>query len=70
MKTTRRSFVIDFDSEAMAQGFAQWLCGSGEQEYWLWRDCRDDPENTATNFDYFELSAGQFGTDIRALRTE
>ena len=33
---------IRFESVTEAQVFKDWLCGAGEQDYWLWRDCRAD----------------------------
>jgi len=34
---------IEFDSKEAAMGFANWLCGSGEQDYWQWMECQDEP---------------------------
>lgn len=39
--------TIKFDSQKALDQFAEWLCEGGEQDYWNWMDCRDDPE-TAT----------------------
>ena len=51
-----KKLTISFDNEAAAQHFAIWLCESGEQEYWLWmeyREQKDKKENiTALSFDY------------------
>ena len=46
---------IDFDNAKVARHFMDWLCGSGEQEYWLWQECREREEAgdiTAVIFDY------------------
>lgn len=52
MKT---KLVIEFDNQKAAKHFALWLCGSGEQHYWDWMECREEEEDgniTAVNFDY------------------
>lgn len=36
-----------------ARQFLDWLSGQGEQDYWQWQDCRDEPV-TITRFDYTE----------------
>lgn len=46
---------IKFDNEEAALHFAEWLCNSGEQEYWSYMECReleDDGNITAVNFHY------------------
>lgn len=46
---------IKFANEAAAEHFASWLCGSGEQQYWEWMECREEDEEgdiTATSFHY------------------
>ena len=42
-----------FHSEAAAQHFLRWLCASGEQDYFGWMELQEDPENSATRFDYW-----------------
>lgn len=52
MKT---KLIIEFDSNKAAQHFAKWLCGQGEQDYWIWMECRECEEDgniTATTFKY------------------
>ena len=48
--------TIEFDNEKAAHHFAEWLCGSGEQEYWMWMEYREQEEEeddiTATSFHY------------------
>ena len=47
--------VIKFASKEAADHFASWLCGSGEQQYWQWMECREEEEDgdiTATSFHY------------------
>lgn len=46
---------IKFANEAAAAHFASWLCGQGEQDYWLWMECREQEEDgdiTAVSFHY------------------
>ena len=46
---------ITFDSDAAREHFRIWLCGQGEQDYWMWMECREQEEEgniTATRFDY------------------
>lgn len=47
--------TIEFDNEYAAKHFMDWLCGSGEQEYWMWMEYREEDEDgdiTALSFDY------------------
>lgn len=51
-----RDITIKFNPDESAMHFAQWLCGSGEQQYWEWMRCREDEEDgpiTALEFNYF-----------------
>lgn len=53
MKKTK--LTIEFDNKAAAMHFAQWLSGQGEQDYWMWMECREYEEKgniTATSFHY------------------
>jgi hypothetical protein len=46
---------IQFASKHAAEHFMEWLCGSGEQEYWNWMEYREDEEDgdiTAIELDY------------------
>lgn len=57
--TPKHTVQIHFDNEAAAMHFLHWLCGSGEQHYWQWMECREDEEDgniTAFSFDYFRDS--------------
>jgi hypothetical protein len=46
-----------FDNKVAAKHFIDWLCGSGEQQYWDWMQCREEEEGTkditAVNFNYW-----------------
>lgn len=47
--------TITFDNPQAAEHFQSWLCGQGEQDYWMWMECREQEEDgniTALNFDY------------------
>lgn len=51
----KKTIKIEFDNEKAAYHFASWLCGSGEQQYWNWMECREQKESgniTAINFHY------------------
>ena len=53
-----RDITIKFNSEKVAMHFADWLCESGEQEYWEWMRYRENEEEgdiTAVYFEYHEL---------------
>lgn len=45
---------IEFDNDAAMRHFANWLCAQGEQDYWIWMECREQEEKdddiTATEF--------------------
>lgn len=46
---------INFDNEKAAKHFISWLDGQGEQDYWIWMDCRESEEEgniTAVRFTY------------------
>lgn len=50
-----KNVTISFDNEAAAKHFASWLCGQGEQDYWIWMEERERKEKgdiTAVSFDY------------------
>lgn len=49
--------AIKFHSKAAREHFARWLCGSGEQDYWLWMEYREteEPGNITAIFDYFPI---------------
>lgn len=55
---------IKFANEAAAEHFVSWLSGAGEQDYWLWMECREEMEGgdiTAVEFDYHS-GDGSIGT--------
>tara|TARA_R110000803_G_scaffold116216_1_gene184826 strand:- start:323 stop:553 length:231 start_codon:yes stop_codon:yes gene_type:complete len=55
---------IDLGSHAAAKHFINWLCGQGEQNYWVWMECREDEEAgpiTATRFKYDYENASAVG---------
>lgn len=61
-----KNVTIKFDNEAAAEHFLHWLCGQGEQDYWLWMEYREQEEKgdiTATGFDYWggTKSGKEFG---------
>lgn len=50
-----KTVLIHFDTKSAATHFLEWLCGSGEQQYWEWMECREDDESgniTVLDFDY------------------
>jgi hypothetical protein len=50
------NLTIEFDNEKAMLHFKGWLSGQGEQDYWLWMECREQEEEgdiTATEFRYF-----------------
>ena len=52
----KHTVQIHFDNEEAAMHFLHWLCGSGEQQYWRWMECREEEEDgniTTIEFDYF-----------------
>ena len=49
---------IEFESEAKAKGFLQWLCNSGEQEYFQQGEYGNI--EVADRIDYFQ-GTGNFG---------
>jgi hypothetical protein len=55
-KKDQHTVKIHLDNEAAAKHFLKWLCGSGEQKYWQWMECREEEEDgpiTAVDFDYW-----------------
>ena len=57
---------IEFANEAAAKHFASWLCGAGEQDYWMWMECREQEEEgniTAVSFDYHNEDATKADDD-------
>jgi len=61
----KKKLTIEFDSKEAAKHFASWLCGSGEQSYWIWMESREEEEKgniTATTFDYWNTQTNEDGT--------
>lgn len=53
--TNKPVLKIEFDNEKALKHFAYWLCEQGEQDYWIWMECREQEESgniTGTNFNY------------------
>ncbi len=53
---SKKEVKFVFDNEETAEHFISWLCGSGEQQYWQWMECREEDEDgdiTVTDFDYW-----------------
>jgi hypothetical protein len=47
--------TIDLKTKEAATHFTRWLCGQGEQDYWIWMECREQEEEgdiTAVRFNY------------------
>lgn len=58
---------IQFDNEVAARHFLRWLCGQGEQDYWMWMEGIEETEKgdiTATRFDYFPGPGKGFAPDL------
>ena len=49
------TITIRFSNPRAAHHFKSWLCGSGEQYYWDWIDCREyeEPGPIRAKFDYW-----------------
>ena len=50
------TLVFNFKNKKAAQYFKSWLGGQGEQDYWLWMECREQEEDgdiTGKDFDYW-----------------
>lgn len=59
--------IVSFATRIAADNFLEWLCGSGEQQYWDWmasveRD--EDGDITAVSFDYHTPNGGKFGPRV------
>lgn len=55
MTKKSQDVTVRFASKVAARHFAEWLCGSGEQQYWEWMRCREEEERgkiTAVSFHY------------------
>ena len=52
-----KDLTITFENQQAADHFKSWLCGAGEQDYWMWMEYREKEEQgpiTATSFEYHE----------------
>lgn len=51
----KHKLTIEFDNREALEHFAHWLCGQGEQNYWLWMEYREQEEDgdITASFDYF-----------------
>jgi hypothetical protein len=70
-KSTSSTLQIDFGSPEAAEHFKQWLSGQGEQDYWVWMDCREMEESgdiTVRRFHYG--SPNVIGTTMGRLDTQ
>lgn len=55
MAKKKVNLTIEFDNQEALDHFAGWLCGSGEQHYWDWMECRESEDEgniTAFQFHY------------------
>jgi hypothetical protein len=49
--------TLRFQSKQAAEHFKHWLCGQGEQDYWIWmqeREQREKGDITGLRFDYWQ----------------
>ncbi len=50
-----KTLTFEFENEKAANHFKTWLCEQGEQDYWMWMECREQEEKgniTGINFHY------------------
>lgn len=72
-----KTLVFKFSNKAAALHFKDWLCGSGEQQYWNWMEYResDEPKGNITglSFNYHtgtevvEVTCGRMDSRNQAL---
>lgn len=73
-KPKKHTVQIHFDNEKAAEHFFQWLSNSGEQDYWLSQELREEEEPkgdiTVVDFDYWngkkDPKQSDFGKEIIA----
>jgi len=53
-KDKKANVTISFESDEAAKAFADWLNDMGEQSYWVYMECQDNP-HVAHEFDYGTL---------------
>lgn len=56
--------VINFESDEAAKGFSDWLNDQGEQQYWEYMECQDNPE-IAETFKYGPLKKGEIRIEAK-----
>lgn len=50
-----KTLTFEFENEEAANHFKSWLCESGEQDYWMWMEYREQEEEgpiTGKEFKY------------------
>ena len=55
-KTSGTTLTFEFENEQALNHFKSWLCGQGEQDYWMWMEYREQEEEeniTGVKFDYW-----------------
>lgn len=57
VKGTKLTF--EFENELALNHFKDWMCGSGEQQYWQWMEYREEEKEnvgdiTGVDFDYWD----------------
>ncbi len=56
---SKKTITMEFENEAQAEEFAQWLCESGEPAFWDWCACGGEPgeadHRPAVAFDYWNM---------------
>jgi hypothetical protein len=63
MAKTNKNVTITLKGDKKAiEGFMEWLDGQGEQDYWTWMECREEP-TTLTRFDY-DFSKGEIKAEV------
>ena len=55
------NLIIEFPNDELARNFAEWLCESGEQDYWMYQECQ---ENDTVTFDYHSGPRNEFVPDL------
>jgi hypothetical protein len=68
----KQKIIIEFDNDKAAKHFASWLCDQGEQDYWLYMECREQEEEgniTATKFNYHGESGEESFMEDNIIRT-
>ena len=69
-KKQTHTIKIHCDNKKAAKHFLTWLCESGEQDYWIWMECREREEKgdiTITGFDYFPNNAKKFADGLEIV---